>query len=133
MLCYRDRDDGSRVYLLLDYGRHWGYPKGHLEAGETDEAAARRELREETGIDAVEIAPGFTFEIKYEFQSSTKGHVRKTVAFFVGRVDTSDVILSEEHLGYAWATREQAMERLTFDNARNVMLAALEHLDSLDE
>ena len=128
MLCYFDHADGRRVFLLLDYGRHWGYPKGHLEGGEDDETAARRELREETAIAEVELVDGFLFEIKYEFFSSTKGHVRKTVAFFAGRVASLDVVLSEEHRGYAWATYEQALERLQFANARNVLEAAIDHL-----
>ena len=39
--------------LLLEYPQgHWDFPKGHLEEGdESRQAAARRELEEETGID----------------------------------------------------------------------------------
>ncbi|MEL7237388.1 MAG: NUDIX domain-containing protein, partial [Planctomycetota bacterium] len=104
MVCFHDRDNGERAFLLLDYGRHWGYPKGHLEKGEDDITAARRELKEETGIKDVDIVDGFTFEIVYNFHSGTKGPIRKVVAFFAGRVESEDVYLSEEHIGYAWAT-----------------------------
>ena len=44
-----DRAPGFEVCLVSD-GRHWGFPKGLLEAGETPEAAALREISEETGI-----------------------------------------------------------------------------------
>ena len=43
------RTSAGPVYLLLDYGRHWDYPKGHLEKNESTWQAAVRELREETG------------------------------------------------------------------------------------
>ncbi len=32
----------------------WFFPKGTIEEGETDEDAARREIREETGLDSLE-------------------------------------------------------------------------------
>ena len=127
----------EREYLLLDYGRHWDYPKGHLEEGEDDETAARRELREETGITAVDLVPGFTHEIKYHFHSSRKGLVRKTVVFFCGRLTDDrpageEVSLSEEHVGYAWATYDAAMAKLTFENAMGVLRAAHAHLEATE-
>lgn len=132
VLVFRDVN-GRREYLLLDYGRHWDYPKGHLEPGETDEQAARRELREETGIIDIELIEGFSREIVYHFRSSRKGLVRKEVIFFAGRLDEKDegeVMLSEEHVGYSWEERDAALAKLTFENARSVLVAAADHLDA---
>lgn len=132
VLVFRDVN-GRREYLLLDYGRHWDYPKGHLEAGETDEQAARRELREETGITDIELVEGFSREIVYHFRSSRKGLVRKEVIFFAGRLDENDegeVMLSEEHVGYSWEERDAALAKLTFENARSVLSAAAAHLEA---
>ena len=57
------RDPGGRV-LLLRHVFHpkepWGLPGGWLHSGELPEAGARRELREETGLDASELALLFT-------------------------------------------------------------------------
>ncbi len=135
VLVFRDTDAG-REFLLLDYGRHWDYPKGHLEAGEDDRTAALRELREETGLSkGVDLIDGFGKEILYHFQSSRKGLVRKEVIFFVGRADrdvVGEVSLSEEHVGYIWLSREAALEKLTFDNARAVLAAADNFLSDLD-
>jgi 8-oxo-dGTP pyrophosphatase MutT (NUDIX family) len=125
ILVYRDTPAG-REYLLLDYGRHWDYPKGHLEDDEDDDTAARRELREETGISRITLLPDFKHEITYLFRSSRKGVVHKTVAFFCGRLDPDEetVTLSHEHVGYAWELYDAAMQRLTFENARGVLRAA---------
>ena len=47
------REEGDTLlFLLLHYKPgHWGFPKGHVEAGETDEQALVRGIREEAGID----------------------------------------------------------------------------------
>ena len=50
VLVYRD-ENGVREYLLaLQMGDNWSIPKGHMEAGETEEETALRELFEETGV-----------------------------------------------------------------------------------
>ena len=59
-----DGPAGDRAaYLVLDYGRHWDFAKGHVERGEDDLAAATRELAEETGLTGVRVVPGFAHEI----------------------------------------------------------------------
>lgn len=121
--------ESRRLFLLLDYGRHWDYPKGHLEPGEDDRTAAARELAEETGIRDASFVPDFSHLIRYHFQSSRKGLVRKEVIFFAARADTETVTLSQEHVAYAWLEREAALKQLTFENARTVLAAAADFLD----
>jgi 8-oxo-dGTP pyrophosphatase MutT (NUDIX family) len=122
---------GGRVYLLLNYGRHWDYAKGHVEAGETDLEAAVRELREETGLAPPRVVEGFTHEVEYDFRSSRHGAIRKKVIFFLGETHASKVILSEEHVGAEFLSYDNAMARLTYPTAREVLLAAEAHLNSL--
>ena len=133
VVVFREVDGRPREFLLLDYGRHWDYAKGHLEDGETDQQAAIRELREETGIRDVALEPGFSREIMYHFQSSRKGLVRKEVIFFTARLPgdpPQEVALSHEHVGHEWLPLAEALERLTFANARAVLTAVAAHLEA---
>jgi bis(5'-nucleosidyl)-tetraphosphatase len=52
-------------YLLLDYGSHWDFPKGHIEEGEDPYTTARRELEEETGIQDARFVSGYFQRMRY--------------------------------------------------------------------
>jgi len=117
-------------FLLLDYGRHWDFVKGHVEAGEDDLAAAIRELQEETGLSSPHLLAGFRREVTYYFRHTRHGLVRKTVIFFLARVDTRDVVISREHCGFGFFPFEKALEQLTFPTAREILRAAWECLHS---
>ena len=111
-------------FLLLDYGRHWDFAKGHVDRGETDLEAAIRELREETGIRDFITVPDFQQEIVYFFRSGRHGLIRKTVVFFLAEVTKPDVILSEEHVGYDFLPYEAALKRATFAAGKELLRAA---------
>ncbi len=127
-IIYRVDERGERLFLLLDYGSHWDYPKGHVEAGEDDLMAARRELEEETGITQADFDPGFAQEISYIFRSRKGGLIQKAVIFFLAKTESAAVTISHEHVGYEWLDASAAMKRVSYANARAVLAAGLKHL-----
>jgi bis(5'-nucleosidyl)-tetraphosphatase len=112
-----------RRYLLLDYGSHWDFPKGHLEEGEDPETTARRELREETGIQEAQFLPGFRESMHYFYRRNGEP-VLKAVTFFLAETPGTEVALSHEHCGYAWLPYVEALARLTFKTARDLLTRA---------
>ncbi|MDJ0274326.1 MAG: bis(5'-nucleosyl)-tetraphosphatase [Nitrososphaerota archaeon] len=125
---FSEREDGTRLYLLLHYpSGHWDFPKGHVEQGESDIRAALRELREETGLNDVEVLFGFRKEISY-FYTEKGEKVHKSVVYYLGKSKTTDVRISHEHKGFEWLPFEEAMSRLRFRTSREVLAAAEEFL-----
>jgi bis(5'-nucleosidyl)-tetraphosphatase len=121
-------------YLLLHYtAGHWDFAKGKVEKGETHEQAALRELQEEAGISAT-IIPDFKEHFSYFFHDnyntahlqlgSATSLTQKTVYFFVGEAQSTDIVLSHEHIDYVWLPYEKALEQLTYNNAKIVLTHA---------
>jgi bis(5'-nucleosidyl)-tetraphosphatase len=113
-------------YLLLRYGGgNWGFPKGHVEAGETDVQAAQREVAEETGIPipAQKLLPGFEDDTDYHFRRG-QTLVEKDVRFFLIESQTREVTISHEHSGFAWLPYGPAIERVSFEGPRRILQAA---------
>jgi 8-oxo-dGTP pyrophosphatase MutT (NUDIX family) len=115
-------------YLLLHYeAGHWDYVKGQVEPHETEKDTVTRELEEETGIVDARFVEGFREEINYFYRREGKT-VYKEVIFFLIESKDSRVKLSYEHVGYEWLNYEKAMAKLTFANAKKVLLKAHEFL-----
>lgn len=124
IIVYYD-NHGTKEYLLLHYpSGHWEFPKGKLEKGETNTQAALRELKEETGLEVI-LQPDFCESITYFFKSFDGKTVEKTVDLFIGQSSSKQVFLSEEHQGYAWLPYNEALEQLTYDNAKKVFMRAV--------
>ena len=129
VVVFRKAEAGENLYLLLNYGRYWDFPKGHIEEGEDERAAALRELAEETGIVDVDLMDDFCHEIVYFFRPPGRGLVRKTVVFFLSEVEAENVTISHEHVGYEWVKGEDAPARVKYPTAKEVMQAVLKHLE----
>ncbi len=128
-LVFRKRKD-RKEYLLLHYPQgskskkdYWDFPKGHIEEGETRLDAAKREVKEETGIKDLRILEGFKKGIRYFFRIKDKPILKKVV-FYLAETKTRKIRLSNEHIGFAWLSFAKAVKKLTFDNAKEILKEA---------
>lgn len=113
------------LYLLLkaNTGKHWDFPKGHVEHDENNETTAAREIAEETGITDVKILPDFKETIHYFFKLDGQ-LISKEVIFFIALTKTREVKLSHEHTEYEWLNYEEALKRITFKNNKDILTKA---------
>lgn len=129
------RNGLEREYLLLHYpGGHWDYPKGHIEEIDNSEKeTARRELEEETGITDIEFVKGYREPMYYTFSRGKSEVVKKTVVYFLAEAKHLEVKISFEHQDFIWLPFAEALEKLTFENARDLMKLAESKLKIMED
>ncbi len=128
------KEKNKIFYLLLHYPSsakaprdYWDFPKGHIEKGEKELDTVRREVEEETGLKDIEFVDGFKEWIKYFFKFEGK-NILKFVTFYLVETKTKNVKVSSEHLGFEWLPYEDALEKLTFKNAKEILKKANQFL-----
>ena len=123
---YRKGDAGPLFLLIRDSYQNWGFPKGHVEAGERAEDAALREVREETGIDQVSIRGAIdTIDWYFRFRGRL---IHKVCHFYL--METTQAITSPQHAegitACQWVDYGAARTAISYANARQLLLRAQE-------
>ncbi len=115
---------GKREYLLLKRKLHWKgfeFPKGKIETGESKIDAAKRELKEETGLKLVKMNK-FSFSREYLYDKPLKDRPRvvgQTFSLFAAEVKKGRVSLyKKEHSGHKWLDFSKAEKALTLPNQK---------------
>jgi ADP-ribose pyrophosphatase YjhB (NUDIX family) len=123
-------EGGAHFLLIRDSYKNWGFPKGHLEAGEAPEAAALREVSEETGLRDL-IARGLIDTIDWHFRFRGR-LIHKVCHFFL--METSELRTSPQRdegiTACRWLLFEGAEELISYANARDVLRKAREMVAS---
>ncbi|MGI6696740.1 MAG: nucleoside-triphosphatase [Christensenellales bacterium] len=98
------KKDGAWETLLINCRQgHWSFPKGHQEAGETEEDTARREILEETGL-IVRIDPAFRRELP-----SIEINTNRQIVCFLAHYISGEAIPQENEIGaVAWVPLHEA-------------------------
>ncbi len=109
--------DGDKVLVIQQVKGHWGFPKGHVENGETEVETAMREIKEETNID-VEINENYRYIERY----SPEENVEKDVVFFVAKKIGGEIKVQEEEVkATEWLSPREAVERVTYASSKKIM------------
>jgi 8-oxo-dGTP pyrophosphatase MutT (NUDIX family) len=123
---YRVDAGEPRFLLIRDSYRNWGFPKGHLETGEAPEAAALREVSEETGLADLSIRGSIeTIDWFFRFRGQL---IHKVCHFYLmetGEVSTSPQ-RAEGITACRWTNFEEADALISYANARDVLRRARE-------
>ena len=121
---YRE-DNGTKKYLLIRNKRsaHWGFPKGHIEQGESEIDTAKREVFEETGI-KIEVLPDFAKHSEYTIQ----GKIEKSVTIFLAKTIETDYKMQVEEIEECgWFGYDDAMQTLNYENDKRILAEAKQY------
>ena len=122
------------LFLLIQHqAGHWAFPKGHPNPGESPAETARREFTEETGISDFKMLHEPCFTEHYSFVQHGEP-IQKTVTYFLGFVNSRDVVLQvEEVQNSAWVSGEEAIKLITFEANRRMFGEVQAYLDGRKE
>lgn len=108
---------------------HWGFPKGHVENDETEYETAKREVKEEVGLD-IEIVDGFREVTSY----SPAPYVYKDVIYFLAKETGGQLIKQDAEIAeIRWVSFIEAFALLTYENDVKLLRKANRYIKVLQD
>ena len=129
---FRRAPGGEVHYLIIrDSYENWGFPKGHLERDEPPLDAARREVAEETGLQALE--PRGALEVidwYFRFRGRT---IHKYCHFFLFESGSGEPVpqTDEGITACVWKPLDEALRTISYANAREVLQRAAARVEEV--
>ncbi|MBQ3940373.1 MAG: NUDIX domain-containing protein [Oscillospiraceae bacterium] len=120
-IVYR-RFHGNIEILLIKHvnSGHWSFPKDHVEGDETELETARREIKEETGLDVI-LDQTFRETVTY----SPRRDTQKIVVYFLALARNYDFVPQEEEIAeIRWVDIVRANSLLTYENDKTIVTKA---------
>ncbi len=114
---------GVPEFLVITARRQpadWVYPKGHIDPGETAEEAATREVVEESGVIATAL------ELIDEVRIVVRGEEQRILCFLMEMLEDG---VPGEGRRSQWLAFDEALQQLSFDNARTSLTKAREAIE----
>ena len=118
----------NKVLLIKQKnGNFWGFPKGHLEEGETEIEAAKRETLEEIGLEVI-----IDKTKRYETNYIIRNEIDKTSVFYLAKIKAGEITKQEEEIeDIQWFEFDEALSKITYDNLRKIFEQALKDIKKI--
>lgn len=116
----------QKVLLVYEKNRNfWGFPKGHMEDGETEIETALREVKEEVGLD-VEIDKKRRYTLNYVIGNE----IDKTTVLYIAKAKKEKIIMQESEIeNTKWCSFEEALNMLTFDDWKEMFKKVIDDIN----
>ncbi len=126
IIIFRNRDTIEFLFLKRREG-FLDMPKGHVEKGESELDAAKREAFEETGL-SVNPIDGFR-ELQQYWYTYEGEKIWKKVSLYLGIVsEDAEVRISNEHTGFVWLSLDDSLKTLSFQNQKEIIKKAYDYI-----
>lgn len=121
-IVYKAENNENFYLIIKSHNGDVGFPKGHMEPGENELQTAIRELKEETGVDVDTI---YDFRYQIEYPLPRVPDAMKQTVYFLGKCASDDIIIQETEVASAeFVTYDKAIEKLTFEETKNMLKKA---------
>ena len=118
-VAYKRIENINHYLIIQSLNGDVGFPKGHMESGESELETAIRELKEETGVD-VKVIQGFRRQIEYELRR-VPDTIKQSV-YFLGECTSDKIICQEAEVAEAgFIPYEDALKILTFEETKSIL------------
>lgn len=124
--------DGAVAMVRREGAAHWLFPKGHLDPGEDDEAAARREIMEESGLEDLELLAdlGEYERPRMRKDGTARDGEMKEIRMFLFRAKEGAMLAPTMEMEEArWVKREEVGSVLGNDKDREWFLSVLPEIE----
>ncbi len=125
---FRKQQSAVEILLIKDAKDRWTIPKGHVEPGEEPGATAEREIREETGLQDMEVL-SWLGKVNFRYR---RGHSLVLMTMHIWLVeaqgDTSKLYPEEWLNDIRWVLATEAVDMIAYDDIGKLILVGMKKI-----
>jgi ADP-ribose pyrophosphatase YjhB (NUDIX family) len=129
-IVFRRSKKGEDIEILLtqDAKDRWTIAKGHIEEGETAKECAEREVREETGLQRMEVM-SWLGKIHFRYRRQQSLVLMTTQIYLIRALDDADALTKEDWMnGIGWFKVNEALDMIEYEDISKLLLVALKKI-----